>query len=308
MRCVLFAVVLLSAAAVLSVDAQPGGIISSPIDPRSGLVIPPTNFPAHNTASFRDANGGPVKRFAILRRNQSFTVLLPTATPSTKYFLEVQGASSRGYGSSTEKIELTVKGARVQGRAELEHQQGALGLFTLVAEDNGRKLGSAPVAFLANPYRATDETYIGSSSGANKDVFPPDMAEHVENEKGALWQGSATQNSWVAWAFNQYDVAVLETALELLNGLSTKQRASTALVVRWLTLKAQDVLRGRWDGNYKDGKQPGYWASTTQIISQYRATKQTVKYGQVSCALAVSLSRARSLSLSLSRPLSLCPL
>jgi hypothetical protein len=47
---------------------------------------------------------------------------------------------------------------------------------------------------------------------------------------------------------------------------------------------ANEVLWGRWDGQYSDGKEPGFWRSTVDIVSQWYDSGNMVKYGQVRTA------------------------
>jgi len=252
------AVLLIGVVASLAMEAD----VDSEAEMMANAIFAPDTAATHKTASYRN----PVAPRVILRRNQPIVVVVPGAT------------ACRLVSSRNEVIELTVTAHSPTGVTVI-HTEGALGFFSFVVMTGANKAATVSVIMIANPYVEKDETFIGFT--ATNNLFPPDMAEHVQNEKGALWQGSSRSFNWIPWAYNHYDLSVLETTAELIDSLSIKQRASTALVVRYLTSQSSLVLRGRWDGQYSDGKQPGFWASTTQIIAQYRQTsKRVVKYGQ----------------------------
>ena len=140
----------------------------------------------------------------------------------------------------------------------LKHSQApaAIGIFTLEAKKGGKVVFTVPepVVFLFNAWAKEDPVYIDPALA--KGQFGPDVEEHLLNELGVQYQGSDTSYSFKPWAYNQFDLSPLRVILKLMSELSLQQRANPTLVSRYATVQSQEVLRGRWDGKYSDGKEP----------------------------------------------------
>lgn len=97
------------------------------------------------------------------------------------------------------------------------------------------------------------------------------------------------------WAYNQFDFKTLQIAAELTDALPLDARRSPEAVMQALVAGvSNNILRGRWDEDYKDGKEPGSWSSSSEILGQWG---KKPKYGQCWVFSAVTTSLARSLGI-----------
>lgn len=164
-------------------------------------------------------------------------------------------------------------------------------------QEAGRCERERDVIVLFNPYHQADETSIHQAG-------PGAASEFLENENGAVWVGSADNNGPRPWAYDQFDASVLAAALDGLAATASNSATdfkSPASVARALTkaigAPETGMLLGRWDGQYGDGKNPGYWTSTSEIIAARRATGRPVRYGQCWVFASVTTSLSRSLGI-----------
>ena len=196
----------------------------------------------------------------ILRRFQDFKLNLPAKAVGSG--IEYSLKDPKG------SVKLQVVGTS-GSTVTLKHSQApaAIGIFTLEAKKGGSVVFTVPepVVFLFNAWAKEDPVFIDPA--LSKGEFGPDTEEHVLNELGVQFQGSDTSYDFSPWAYNQFDLSPLRVILKLMSELSLQQRANPTLVSRYATVQSQEVLRGRWDGNYKDGKEP-VSSSICQIVGR----------------------------------------
>jgi hypothetical protein len=97
------------------------------------------------------------------------------------------------------------------------------------------------------------------------------------------------------WHLNQFDPLIYETMAFYINKLDETQRSDPVYICRYMIDKcncaqinknnksndeSNDLLCGRWNGDYSDGIEPSSWISSIDIIKNFNKTKEPVKYGQ----------------------------
>jgi len=290
-------VVLLALALVAAVDVNVEADASQQLQEGvEGLTLYvdfqiPTNAQKHHTHMFREG-GAPQQSNLIIRLWQPFVVKAVKGTkfpPGATFWLQDDISGSK------EVIQLTAQ-VTDGTTATLSPNFNAVGRYYLHmrvgSSTKAAWISKTKIYALFNPWEEKCDTYA-LGPDAKSTSWPVDINEHVLSESGAVWRGSSTSNSPMPWAYNQFDMMVLNVIMDGLAPLSLKQR-DVVRVTRWLTVFTQNVLIGRWDGEYSDGKPPGHWQSTTMIMTVYTETKESVKYGQcwVFSSLYTSLGRS----------------
>jgi len=149
----------------------------------------------------------------------------------------------------------------------------AIGEYVIQVKSKGVTYGNGRSIFVCfNPFNEADETYTPNEADRNA---------YLLSDKGYAYYGSVKSQGRMAWGYDQFKATNYRTVFGLLKGLGARKRKSAVLVSRWLTWKGNsEVLYGRWDGEYDDGKKPGYWKDTSSILDTFRDTGDMVKYGQ----------------------------
>jgi len=299
MKAILCAVLLIAAvASATDVDAE--SLAVSTAEEGTGALALfidfqiPTNAKAHRTDKFRDG-GAPQQSNLIVRLWQPFTI---KAVKNTKFPAGSTFWLQDDISGSKEIVQLTAQISSDGLTATLSANFHSIGRYYLhikagsSASDKPVYLSKTKIYALFNPWADKCDTYADSAA-AKSGSWPVDLDEHVLSESGAVWRGSSTSNSPMPWAYNQFDMMILNTIMDGLAPLQLKQR-DVVRVSRWFTVFAQDVLIGRWDGEYSDGKPPGYWTSSTAIFNTYVTTKASARYGQcwVFSSLMTTILRA----------------
>ena len=122
-------------------------------------------------------------------------------------------------------------------------------------------------------------------------------------DTGFISQGSGFGGRAIGinWFFNQFDGNILDDVFEFMknykNTVSNPEYSLNHPVDFSRAVSSvvnTHVLRGRWDGDYKDGISPGRWKSSAEIIKRALKNKKCTKYGQcwVFSAVCVTFLRA----------------
>lgn len=235
-----------------------------------------THAAAQKTDRYRNRDGTPQTQLVILRRNQSFKAVVSGG----KWL----GGPIRG-ASAARTADITTTDAKTRretATAELHvAADAAVGRTKLVLSSGDRVVWSMPAVIL---FELPDERELS------------DRNDFLLKETGAVWLGTREAPLARPWAYNQFDMGVLSSALDAIDTLDEKSRREPVLVMRALGGQTQKVLRGRWDGDYKDGRSPGYWSSSTQILNEYRKNG-VVKYGQSMVYACLLTSYARTMGI-----------
>lgn len=133
------------------------------------------------------------------------------------------------------------------------------------------------VVVLFNAWSESDGVYLEDDSWRN---------EYVLNSKGRLYIGDRYGDAWNLGLYRPKTLRAVLYILETLSQMTFEQKRNPVLVVREMSalINVQDdngVLVGRWDGNYSDGRDPGFWQGSGAILEQfYNSGGVPVKYGQ----------------------------
>ncbi len=251
------------------------------------------NLAVHNTVKYRTATGARPKNAVMLRLHQTFALQVP------KQYAEA-GSSYRLVDQIGQAIPLTVYSA-TNGRLMLANKH-SIGRFFLEIIKGTTIVYRAQdlFYFVFNPMHPDDPTFVsdqdktkyGSNSGSNVN-----LDEHLFSEFGGIYQGSSSAPpSWIPWAFNQFDMTVLDVAMGFMMRMTPTQRADPVLVSRFITAFVPNVLYGRWGGDYSGGSAPWVWVSSLPIIQRFVASsnQEPTRYGQcwVFAALTTTFSRS----------------
>ncbi|XP_064634743.1 protein-glutamine gamma-glutamyltransferase K-like [Lineus longissimus] len=149
---------------------------------------------------------------------------------------------------------------------------------------------------LFNPWCENDLVYI--EDAAMRD-------EYVMNDTGRIWC-SAPSFPGRPWYFGQFDDAVFEAALYLLDkgGLPDGGRSNPVHVIRTISAMANSndddggVLTGRWTAEYpEDSHKPWSWTGSVNIMEEFMKTKKAVRFGQCWVFSGIVTSLLRSLGI-----------
>ncbi|HBG96644.1 MAG TPA: hypothetical protein DDY14_15270 [Chromatiaceae bacterium] len=179
--------------------------------------------------------------------------------------------------------------------ARLQRKNGVGTPETLAAED--------PIYFIFNPWSTLDDDVFDASWSDGE------RAAYVLNERGTIFVGAGA-TSPKSWNYAQFDDAVFEITLQLLEGLPVTDRNKAWRVSRHLSAVANSqndggVLVGKWCkaddilcylNMILTGRSPSSWSSSKDIFRSYRSSG-SVKYGQCWVFGGVLNSMARSLGI-----------
>ncbi|XP_071331573.1 protein-glutamine gamma-glutamyltransferase E-like isoform X2 [Trachinotus anak] len=139
---------------------------------------------------------------------------------------------------------------------------------------------------LCNPWLKDDPVYIP------QDV---QIQEYIKSDYGMIYMGTNLNVCQRPWSFGQYEPGVLEACLKLLQlspqHLQDKHkdyvlRADPVYLSRVICamVNCEDdmgILRGRWQGSYKDGVKPSEWSGSADILHRWVSSNfSPVCYGQ----------------------------
>ena len=115
--------------------------------------------------------------------------------------------------------------------------------------------------------------------------------EYIENNCGYIWIG----NGAIPWNYAVGSQAVTDSTSALMQMMTQAERKDQVLYSRAMSqLVGNEVVRGRWDGYYSDGKDPTQWVGSEAILSRWLRTRAPVRYGQcwVFAAILTTVLRA----------------
>ncbi|RVE70164.1 hypothetical protein OJAV_G00061670 [Oryzias javanicus] len=139
---------------------------------------------------------------------------------------------------------------------------------------------------LCNPWLKEDPVYMPL------DVL---LEEYVQSDYGVVYMGTETNVVGRPWSFGQYEPGVLEACLKLLqvspqhlkdNEKDYMARADPVYLSRVVCAMVNcnddlGILQGKWQGSYKDGREPTEWSGSADILQQWLSSNcKPVKYGQ----------------------------
>ena len=110
--------------------------------------------------------------------------------------------------------------------------------------------------------------------------------EYVLNSSTYLYIGDKYGSRWNLALYQPSTLKAVLYIFETISKLKFEDKRDPILVSREMSalVNVQDdngVLHGRWDGNYDDGKSPGFWTGSGAILNQYfQSGGEPVKYGQ----------------------------
>lgn len=185
-----------------------------------------------------------------------------------------------------------------------------VGRYRVQLRGLGQDSAAASFHLLFNPFHSGSETYVADAELRWHSVERGDdyvyqalddgqgYAPTCAASSGAIWVGSSSEPHWTPWAYDQFSKSSLATSVDALSSLCRSQRRSALAVhghLSWVT--HNQLLHGRWDGEYEDGKAPTEWTGSGEILGAWIDTGSRVKYGQcwVFAAVGVTLGRALGL-------------
>ena len=115
--------------------------------------------------------------------------------------------------------------------------------------------------------------------------------EYLNNNNGYIWTGGAA----ISWCYAVGSQAVTDSKNRLIELMTAAERSNQVEYSRALTrLIGNNVLRGRWDGYYRDGVEPTQWVGSEEIYRRWLRFGQPVRYGQcwVFAGLLTTMLRA----------------
>eukprot|EP01137_Pigoraptor_chileana_P017098 Opistho-2@74635 len=174
-----------------------------------------------------------------------------------------------------------------------------LGDYTLSVDVGGQRVATVPFTLIFNPMVQEDDVYYENAALREEYVF---------NENGLIWRGSAgvdakgvAENSGYGWGFDQFNLIHLTVAINGLKDLiktRLEERRAPFRIARQLSYYiGNEVLEGRWSGDYADGKDPSYWHASNLLLESYWTTKLPTKYAQCWVFSGVSTTIARALGI-----------
>jgi hypothetical protein len=115
--------------------------------------------------------------------------------------------------------------------------------------------------------------------------------EYLNNNYGYIWTGPVA----IPWNYAVGSEVVTNSKNRLTQLMSQTERSSQVQYSRALTrLIGSNVLRGRWDGRYSDGVEPGQWVGSEEILERWLQSGRNVRYAQcwVFAAVLTTMLRA----------------
>ncbi|XP_048253231.1 annulin-like [Haliotis rufescens] len=225
--------------------------------------------------------------------NASFTV---DETGATKYKPNNWGATVTGQEGNSLTLSVFIPATTPIGEWEFAIQ-------TIVDVKDDKNIiwqynhTADVIDIIFNPWCKEDWVYM------EDDVW---RTETVLNDHGTQYYGTYNQVGVKAWAYNQFNYGILDTALHLVRKSfgfqATPAMASPVKVSRMIAkiVNSPDddgVLLGNWSGNYAGGVAPTAWVGSEKILLEYMKTAKPVRYGQCWVFSAVTTAVCRALGL-----------
>lgn len=294
------AATLAAAAAVVSEAAMEAGSTVIPAElsslPMTNLdtysTFYETNLKVHSTTKYRTTSGARPANAIVLRLHAAFAVQIPRNSLPAGSKLRFVDQIGQAIDATLLKVD--------RGRIILANKR-AIGRYYLEAVVGTKLVYRAKdlFYFVFNPMHSDCVSYVSAADrvkyGSNSELNV-DLNEHLFSEFGAIYQGSSrAPPTWIPWAFNQYDMTVIDITMGFLLRFTIAQRADPVRVSRFLTTAGYRVLAGRWDNNYADGNAPWTWTSSLPIFARFVTSQSPVKYGQCWVFSAILVSMARSI-------------
>ncbi|XP_028303340.1 protein-glutamine gamma-glutamyltransferase 5 [Gouania willdenowi] len=142
------------------------------------------------------------------------------------------------------------------------------------------------VVVLFNPWCTDDSVYL---------ISELKKLEYVLSEQGVIYKGTTDYILSEDWDFGQFEENMVDICFLLLDkSLSFQKDPSADAAARCDPVHVsrvissminsedvQGVLKGRWDGDYRDGIFPSHWTGSYVILNRwFQSGGQEVKYGQ----------------------------
>ncbi|XP_040058583.2 transglutaminase 5, like isoform X2 [Gasterosteus aculeatus] len=181
---------------------------------------------------------------------------------------------------------------------------GCYGLQLCAFSQGGKRtFAFSRFVLLCNPWCREDAVYI---------PFEDQREEYIQNDSGLLFKGTSINIVSRPWSFDQFEPGVLEASLNLLQVSPLHQRnkeedylnrSNPVYIGRVVSamINSEDdrgVLKGKWEGDYKDGVDPSWWTGSGDILRQWAESGyRPVKYGQCWVFAAVMCTVMRALGI-----------
>eukprot|EP01134_Creolimax_fragrantissima_P002403 CFRG2403T1 len=262
-----------------------------------GVQIAPESLETHHTSGYRIELG------FVIRQNQKFNLIVETDHPLKNGERIYMNANSPPEEVSPKFVTHTT-----QGRHDKEYvvtvlagDKEPLGKYEemnfYVAESkHGQKKPSQeylytypfPIYLIFNPWHPSSIFHM-----ENLD----ELDEYVLSEQGPVYTGTAHTHEAIDWYYGNQDELALEAVFWMLKTMDSRKRHDPLSVLQHISHnigmvnmtdkhipfrgRADGVLEGRWAEDFPGGLEPGYWNSTIDIISRWKAAgHKPVKYGQ----------------------------
>ena len=150
------------------------------------------------------------------------------------------------------------------------------------------------VVVLFNAWSPDDGVYL-----KNEDL----RREYVLNSSTCLYVGGKDGTRWNLALYQPNTLKAVLFIFENISELKFEEKRDPVLVSREMSalINVQDdngVLCGLWDGNYEDGKSPGFWRGSGAILGQFlQSGGKPVRYGQCWVFSGVLVTIARVLGI-----------
>ena len=87
------------------------------------------------------------------------------------------------------------------------------------------------------------------------------------------------------WKYDIQDSAMAEFAMSKIEQMPYKDRTIFRIIRRLMSEFSSEnsptaLIEGRWDQNYKDGRTPNDWVSTSEVFREWNIDRKPIKYGQ----------------------------
>lgn len=131
-----------------------------------------------------------------------------------------------------------------------------------------------------------------SSERVRRQETNNDLAdEYINNDNGYIWIWSTA----IPWNYAVSSQVVTDSKNKLTQMMSETERSNKVLYSRALTrLIGNNVLHGRWNGNYHGGVDPTQWVGSKDILERWLQSGRRVRYAQcwVFAAILTTILRA----------------
>ncbi|KAK5872159.1 hypothetical protein PBY51_012884 [Eleginops maclovinus] len=176
-------------------------------------------------------------------------------------------------------------------------------MFGITRGTNKKSYAFGKFTLLCNPWCPADVVYIASEDKRE---------EYIQNDSGLLFIGTTMNPVSRPWSFDQFEPGVLEACLKLLqvspphqankkmDYLNRKNPVYISRVVSAMINSEDDcgVLKGKWEGDFKQGVNPSLWTGSGDILTKWAESGfKPVMYGQCWVFAAVMCTVMRVLGI-----------